>query len=45
MCIKIKQGMKGSNSGRSRYMGTEELKHLSKKLRRKESKNTIKESL
>jgi hypothetical protein len=37
--LKIKTGMKGSNGGRSRTMKTEDLKKISKKSRRKESKS------
>lgn len=42
MTIKIKSGMKGSNSGRSRTVGTEFLKKISKKLRRDSGKSDIK---
>lgn len=38
MAIKIKNGMKGSNSGKSRYEKTEVLKSISKKARRAEGK-------
>lgn len=43
MSYKIKTGMKGSNSGRSRTDGTEFLKKVSKKLRRNQDKKIIKE--
>lgn len=38
---KIKSGMKGSNSGKSRYEKTEVLKHDSKKIRRLQGKEVI----
>lgn len=38
MSIKIKTGMGGSRGGKNRYVGTEELKAVSKKLRRSEGK-------
>lgn len=45
MSIKIKKGMKGSNGGRSRYEKTEILKKDSKKLRRNQGKEEVKEGL
>jgi hypothetical protein len=41
MNIKIKNGMAGSNNGRSRYEYTEFLKKVSKKLRRKQGKKEV----
>lgn len=41
--IKIKSGMGGSNGGASRQMKTEDLKKVSKKLRRKQNKKSIQE--
>ena len=45
MGIKVKVGMKGSNSGRSRCEGTEVLRKVSKRKRRAEDKKLIKEQL
>lgn len=39
--IKIKNGMKGSNGGRSRWEKTEILKSISKKRRRSEGKFVV----
>jgi hypothetical protein len=42
MRLKIKTGMAGSNSGKSRYEPTEILKKMSKKRRRAEGKKACK---
>ena len=44
MSIKIKSGMAGSRNGRSRWIGTEWLKTISKKVRRSQGKRVIKEA-
>ena len=43
--IKVKKGMGGSRNGRGRYEPTETLKSLSKKRRRQEGKQSIRENV
>lgn len=42
---RIKRGMKGSNNGKSRWAGTEELKEASKGPRRKQGEQERREQL